>query len=167
MNELRYPLRALWANYARAAVGVGLMVVPLATADLGATSAVVLTGLLATFLGYGARTALRHATRYGFDDRGIFAIGPISRTLEWSDVVNVNLAYYTTKRERTSGWWQLDIKGRRSTVKIDSTLYSFSAIAERAVREARNRGVELSPTTIENLKSLEVELGDDGRLTSR
>ena len=163
MNELRYPLRALWGNYARAAVGVGLMAVPLATAELGATFVVVLTALLAVFLGYGVRTALRHATRYGFDDRGVFAIGPISRAIEWGDVVNVKLSYYTTKRDGTSGWWQLDIKGRRSTMRIDSTLDGFGAIAERAVREARKRGVELSPTTIENLDPLGIEPADDGR----
>ena len=162
MKDLRYPLSALRANYVRAAVGAGLMAVPLATADLGATAAVVLTGLLAVFLGYGVRTALRHATRYGFDDRGVFADGPISHSLEWRDIVNVKLGYYTTKRDGTSGWWQLDIKGRRSTVRIDSTLDSFSAIAERAVREAQKHGVELSPTTIENLDPLGIEFSSDG-----
>ncbi len=163
MTELRYPLRALWASYARAAVGVGMMAVPLATAQLGATGAVVLTGLAAVFLGYGLRTALRHATRYGFDDRGVVAIGPVSRAIEWSDVVNVKLSYYTTKRDGTSGWWQLDIKGRDSTMRIESTLDGFGAVAERAVREARMRGVELSPTTIENLDPLGIELADDVR----
>ncbi len=163
MNELRYPLRALWASYARAAIGVGLMAVPLATANLGATGAVILTGLLAVFLGYGVRTALRHATRYGFDDRGIFAIGPISRAIEWGDVVNVKLSYYTTKREGTSGWWQLDIKGRRTTMRVDSTLDGFGAFAERAVREARKHGVELSPTTLENLDPLGIAPADDAR----
>ena len=162
MNELHYPLRALWASYARAAVGVGMMAVPLATAQLGAISTVVLTGLAAVFLGYGLRTALRHATRYGFDDRGVFAIGPISRAIEWGDVANVKLSYYTTKREGTSGWWQLDINGRDSKIRIESTLDGFGAIAERAVRAARTRGVELSPTTIENLDTFGIELPDDG-----
>ena len=160
MNELRYPLRALWANYARAAFGVAIVAGPLAIAQLGTISTVVLSGLLALFLGYGVRTALRHATRYGFDDRGVFATGPISRAIEWSDVANVKLSYYTTKRDGTSGWWQLDIKGRRSTMRIDSTLDGFAAIAERAVREARARGVELSPTTIENLDPLGIEPAD-------
>ena len=162
MNELHYPLRALWASYARAAVGVGMMAVPLATAQLGAISTVVLTGLAAVFLGYGVRTALRHATRYGFDDRGVFAIGPISRAIEWGDVANVKLSYYTTKRDGTSGWWQLDINGRDSKIRIESTLDGFGAIAERAVRAARTRGVELSPTTIENLDTFGIKLPDDG-----
>jgi hypothetical protein len=160
MNEMRYPLRALWAEYARAAIGVGVVAVPLFTASLGTTVKVILIGLLAIFLGYGIRAALRHATRYGSDDRGVFASGPISRAIEWNDVVNVKLSYYTTKRDGTSGWWQLDIKGRRSTMRIDSTLDGFGVIAERAVREARTRGIELSPTTIENVESLEIELPD-------
>ena len=160
MNELRYPLRTLRADYTRAAFGVGIVAFPLAAAQLGTTIVVGLTGLLAVFLGYGVRTALRHATRYGFDDRGVFAVGPISRAIEWGDVVNVTLSYYTIKRDGTSGWWQLDIKGRRSTMRIDSTLDGFGAIAERAVREARARGVALSPTTIENLDPLGIEPAD-------
>lgn len=160
MNEMRYPLRALWAEYARSAIGVGVVAFPLFTTSLGTTVKVILTGLLAIFLGYGIRTALRHATRYGHDDRGIFTSGPISRAIEWNDVVNLKLSYYTTKRDGTSGWWQLDIKGRRSTMRIDSTLDGFGAIAERAVREARTRGIELSPTTIDNLESLGIELPD-------
>ena len=162
MTELRYPLRALWASYARAAVGVGMTAVPLATAQLGATSVVVLTGLAAVFLGYGLRTALRHATRYGFDDRGVFAIGPVSRAIEWGDVVNVKLSYYTTKRDGTSGWWQLDIKGRDSRMRLESTLDGFRAHAERTVREARGRDVEMSPTTIDNVKQLGIDVGDGG-----
>ena len=59
------------------------------------------------------------------------------------------------------GWWQLDIKGRRSTMRIDSTLDGFGTLAERAVREARTRGIELSPTTIENLDPLGIELPDE------
>ncbi len=171
MTELRYPLRVLRASYLRAAVGVGMMTALMVTGQPGVTGAVVLIGLAALFLVYGLRTALRHATRYGFDDRGVFAIGPVSRAIEWGDVVNVKLSYYTTKRDGyttkrdgTSGWWQLDIKGRDSRMRIDSTLDGFGAIAERAVREARARGVELSPTTVENLGSLGIDLEDeDGR----
>ncbi len=170
MTELRYPLRALWASYLRAAVGVGMMTALMVTAQPGATGAVVLIGLAAVFLVYGLRTALRHATRYGFDDRGVMAIGPISRAIEWGDVVNVKLSYYTTKRDGyttkrdgTSGWWKLDITVRQSTMRIDSTLDGFGALAERCVREARARDVELSPTTIENLQPLGIELGDGGR----
>ena len=92
----------------------------------------------------------------------MFAIGPISRAIEWSDVVSVKLGHYTTKRDGTSGWWQLDIKGQRSTLRIDSTLDGFSDIVARAVREARKHGVELSPTTIENLDPLGIESAGDG-----
>jgi hypothetical protein len=160
MNGLRYPPRVLWPEYARAAVGAGVISVPLLAAQLGTAVTVILLALLAVFLGYGGRTALRHATDYGVDDRGVFSSGPLSRAIEWNDVVNVKLRYYTTKRDGTSGWWQLDIKGRRSTMRIDSTLDGFGAVAERAVREARNRGIDLSPTTIENLKPLGIELPD-------
>ncbi len=115
------------------------------------------------FLVYGLRTALRHATHYGFDERGVVATGPVSRAIEWGELVNVKLSYYTTKRDGTSGWWQLDIKGRDSKMRIESTLDGFGALAERAVREARAHDIELSPATIENLRPLGIELADRGQ----
>lgn len=164
MTLMRYPMRVLWASYLQAGVGFAMMTALMVTAAPGATVSVVLIALAALFLGYGLRTALRQATRYGCDERGIAAIGPVSRAIEWGEVVNVKLSYYTTRRDGTSGWWQLDIKGRDSRMRIDSTLDGFGAIAERAIREARARGVELSPTTVENLAPLGIDLDDeDGR----
>ena len=108
----------------------------------------------------GLRTALRHATRYGLDDRGGVSVGPISRAIKWDELANVKLSYYTTKRDGTSGWWQLDIKGRDSRMRLESTLDGFRALAERTVREARGRDVEMSPTTIDNVKQLGIDVGD-------
>ncbi len=163
MTGLRYPMRALRASYLRAAVGFAMMAGLMVTGEPGTTGTVVLIGLAAVFLVYGLRTALRHATHYGFDERGVVATGPVSRAIEWGELVNVKLSYYTTKRDGTSGWWQLDIKGRDSKMRIESTLDGFGALAERAVREARAHDIELSPTTIENLRPLGIELADGGQ----
>ena len=143
MNELGYPIRNLWASYARSAIGFVIMAWLLVMAELGTFGTVVLGGLAAVFLGYGLRTALRQATRYGFDERGVVAIGPISRAIEWGELVNVKLSYYTTKRDGTSGWWQLDIKGRDSRMRLESTLDGFRAIAGSTGREAPGRRGEV------------------------
>ncbi len=164
MSLSRYPMKTLWASYLQAGAGFVMMTGLMVTAAPGGAVAVVLIALAALFLGYGIRTALRQVTRYGYDERGVAAMGPISRAIEWAEVVNVKLSYYTTRRDGTSGWWQLDIEGRDSRMRIDSTLDGFGAIAERAIREARARGVELSPTTVENLASFGIDLEDeDGR----
>ena len=163
MTGLGYPLRALWASYLRAGFGLGLMAWWLVMAQPGWFGSVLLGGLAAVFGVYGLRTALRHATRYGFDDHGVYSVGPISRAIKWDELANVKLSYYTTKRDGTSGWWQLDIKGRDTKMRIESTLDGFGALAERAVREARARDIELSPTTIENLRPLGIELADRGQ----
>jgi hypothetical protein len=160
MSELRYPPAAMTANYVRAAVGGAIAVGILVAAQPGVFFALVLIVLAAVFVGFGLQTALRQATGYGYDERGVFAIGPISRAIEWGDVVNVKLSYYTTKRDGSSGWWQLDIKGRKSTMRIDSKLDGFAGLAERAVREARSRDVELSPTTLDNLRQFGIKIAD-------
>ncbi len=162
MTGLGYPLRALWASYLRAGFGLGLMAWWLVMAQPGWFGSVLLGGLAAVFGVYGLRTALRQATRYGFDDHGVWSVGPISRAIKWDELANLKLSYYTTKRDGTSGWWQLDIKGRDSRMRLESTLDGFGALAERTVREARGRDVEMSPTTIDNVKQLGIDGGDGG-----
>ena len=163
MTGLGYPMRVLWASYLRAAVGFALMAGWLVAARPGIFGTLLLGGLALVFLGYGLRAALRQATRYGIDETGVFAVGPLPRAIKWDELANVKLSYYTTKRDGTSGWWQLVMKGQNATMRLDSTLEGFGALAERAVREARVRDVALSPTTIENLRPLGIDIGEDPR----
>jgi hypothetical protein len=151
VTEHRYPNRALIGAYGRAAVGLVLTVVPLAAVPVDLAALVVLSALAAVFAAYGGHTLLRHATRIVVDDERIRAVGPIGAVVAWSDLTDLRLKYYSTRRDGRNGWQQLDLEGPGRTLTIESSLAGFGEIVARAVRAAERRGLELSPATRSNL----------------
>ena len=62
--DLRYPPRTLWADYMRAAAGLGLCGLPLLALDVNRWLAAVLGAGLVLFALFLVRTALRQRTRF-------------------------------------------------------------------------------------------------------
>ena len=135
------------ADYVRAAAGVVLCGAPLLLLDVNRWLAVIL--LAAGFLLFarlpGAHGACATRTRYVLGPDTLCADGPAGTLVEWSRLDRLKLSYYSTKRDRTSGWMQLAVgsAGGR-TVKVDSSLDGFHDIVERAAQAAEANGVELS-----------------------
>jgi hypothetical protein len=120
----------------------------------------VLGALAALFAAHGARTWVKSATRIAVDDEGIAVRGPRHARLRWDGLRQVSLTYYSTRRDGSKGWMQMKLKGEETTLRIDSTLDGFAALARRAAAEAAKRGVDLPPATQANLAAL-------GRMTGR
>ncbi|HTT79068.1 MAG TPA: hypothetical protein VMF86_05255, partial [Stellaceae bacterium] len=66
----------------------------------------------------------------------------------------MKLAYYSTRRDRKSGWMQLELGARRTRLGLDSRIAGFDRLVRRAAAAAAARDLELSETTIANLHSL-------------
>jgi hypothetical protein len=158
-SDLRYPRRMLWADYARAGSGVVLCGAPLVLADVNRWAAGLLGAgflLFALFLG---RTVLRQLTRYRLGDDTLCADGPAGGVVEWARIDRLKLGYYSTKRDRTSGWMQLSVGSAGSRlVRIDSSLDGFHDIVERAAEAAKARELEVSVATRANLKSMGISV---------
>ena len=150
----RYPTRALRATYIRAVVGVALAGTPLLAGRPGTTVTVVLCALVAVFAVYGLRGLARQRTVIELGADEISALGPMSTRIPWRLLADVRLNYYTTSRDGGDGWLQLTIKGAGKTMRLESTLDGFPSVVERAIGEARARGVALSDTTVSNLKPM-------------
>lgn len=150
----RYRANAVRGDYVRAAFGFVLTAGPLAAVDAGTVGTAVLGGLALLFLLFGARTGLRHLSRYRFDENGIAVDGPIEKRLAWRDVASVGLSYYTTRKSGGEGWMQLKLKGGKVTLRIESTLDGFTEIVNRAYREAAERGIDMDRATMSNMKAL-------------
>jgi len=105
------------------------------------------------------RTALRQRTHYILGPDTLCADGPAGTLVEWSRLNRLKLSYFSTKRDRSSGWMQLVIgsAGGRA-VKVDSSLDGFYDIVERAARAAETTGLELSRTTRVNLRSMGISV---------
>jgi hypothetical protein len=152
---LRYPRETLWADYGRAGVGAVLCGLPLVLVEVNRWIGVMLGAGFALFALFFLRTALRHMTRYVMAADTLAADGPLGGLVEWARLDLLKLAYYSTKRDRSSGWMQLAVgsAGARM-VKVDSSLDGFYDIVERAAQAAEARDIELSRATRVNLRSM-------------
>ncbi len=157
MTEFRYPVRALAGDYARAGIGLLVTLGPLLFVPASPVMMVILGGLAALFLAFGARTVLRQCTVVRMDDAGIAAVGPVNARIAWNELEGLALAYYSTRRDRTRGWMQVTMKGRSGRLRIDSTIDGFRDIVLAATREAEQRGLGFSPATMNNLAAMGIE----------
>lgn len=160
MSVHRYPTSALLADYGRAGVGVALTGGPVLFLDPAATFGWCLAAVALVFAAFGARTVLRHLTRYEFDDTGLSARGPLPNRVAWNELEAINLRFFSTKRDRKDGWMQLDLKGGGGRIRVDSTLDDFSLIAARAVEAADRRGLPLAEATRGNLAGMGLRPSD-------
>lgn len=161
MNEnFRYPGRALAADYARGACGLALAAGPLWLLAPASGPAWVLGAAAALFLLYFARTVVRHLTQIELDETGIRANGPLGAEIRWQDMRSIRLAYYSTRGDRSGGWMQLEVRGARGSIRADSGIERFSALAAAVAGEARRRGRALDERTRENLSALGIAQGN-------
>jgi hypothetical protein len=155
-----YPRRALTAAYIRAAAGLIMIGIPLILGEPGIVAVIILGGIALTFLAYGARTWLRGKIRIEVNDDGIEFLGLRPATLRWEDLTGVKLSYYSTRRDKTHGWMQLNILGKNRKLTIESTLDGFADVTRRVIAETGRRNIELSPSTRNNLKPLGISVHD-------
>lgn len=150
----RYPFSEIGADYLRAAAGLALTAGPLLFADLLPAIAIVLAGLALLFAGYGLRTYWRQQTAVEVSDEALRTLGPFGKTVPWTTLDDVQLRYFSTRRDRAKGWMQLTVKGQEATIRLDSTLEAFEDVTRRVVVAAEQRGLQLGEATLSNLGAL-------------
>lgn len=150
----RYPTAAMVGDYLRAAAGLVPAVAILATTPFSEAGTIVLGGFAAIFAIFGLRTVLRHGTSLEMTDTDLRAIGIWRRTIAWAELDRMKLAYYSTRRDRKSGWMQLELGARSTRLGLDSRIAGFDRLVRRAAAAAAARDLELSETTIANLRAL-------------
>jgi hypothetical protein len=154
MTRHRYPGRALAADYARSALGLGATGGIVAFANALPFWTYLFGGLALMFLAYGVRTAVRQLTVVECSETGLAAGGPRPISIAWKDVRDVRLRYFSTRRDRSAGWLQLTVAGPRASIRLDSQLQDFEAVAARALRAAEANGVEIGRDTAANARAL-------------
>lgn len=154
-----YATAAMAGDYLRSAAGLVPSGLLLATVPVGAVAAVVLGGFAALFGIFGARTLLRHSTRIEMTPQGVRAIGPWPQAILWSELDRLRLSYYSTRRDRNSGWMQLELGAGRTRLRMDSRIEGFETVVRRAALAAMARGLPLNDSTASNLEALGIRLG--------
>jgi len=154
MSEYRYAPGALTGDLVRAGIGFVLCAIPLAAISLELWTAVLLTVPAGLFALFGVRTWLRRGMRVAVDDDGITATGLAPTRIPWDDLHRFKLSYFSTRRDRSNGWMQLNLRGASGRLSVDSNLDGFDDICRRAFRAAADNGIELSSATLRNLAEL-------------
>ncbi len=150
----RYQRGALYADYARAGTGFTLTAGPLLLVDPNAVIVVILGGFAVLFALFGARSAARHAMTVEITDQGLATTGPRPVGFGWHELDQFRLKYYSTRRDRASGWMELQLGAGGRRLKLDSTLEGFPDVVRRGAEAARANALDLDPWTIENLNGL-------------
>ena len=156
MTTHRYPHSAIVADYVRASAGIILTLAPLAAVPVTTIAGSVLSVLAALFFLFAARTWIRSRTSVALSEEGLEISGLRHKMIPWQGVTSLELRYFATKRDRSQGWMQLTLKSAKVTIKLESNLEGFEKIVRAAAHTATLRGLSLSSSTIENLRSLEL-----------
>ena len=157
MTTHRHNFQALMPEYIRTGVGVALTAGPALLIDAIAPVAWALGILAVIFAAFAVTVALRQVSVIDCTDGGISVSGPVRKSLAWNDLRGAQLRYFSTRRDGAKGWMQLVLKGRRVSIRIESTLTGFADIVAHAAKAAKDGRVELSSATCGNLETLGVE----------
>lgn len=156
MTRHRYPSRIIVSDYMRAGVGTVLTLGPLTAVPAMSVAGIVLSLLSALFIFFAGRTWIRGRTEVELSDEGLVITELRYKIIHWKDVASLELRYFATKRDRTQGWMQLTLKSSDTTLRFESSLEGFEHIAREAAQAASRNGVPLSPSTLENLRALDL-----------
>ena len=113
------------------------------------------------------RTAGRQLSRFESGEEALARTGPSlagRRTIAWSELSDLRLRFYSTRRDRARGWMQLKLRSPGGRLSVDSTLDGFDAIARRAAAAAVRNRLALGSATLANLAALGIAVEtEDGR----
>jgi hypothetical protein len=163
MKVLRYPVRALVGDYCRAAVVVAigcavLLSVPRAPVIIG-----IFGGLTLLFLIFGLRTAQRHIMQVAITNEAIGTRDVTAKSLPWNRLERLKLRFYGTRKQLSGGggFMQLTLKGSGTSMTFESSIDSFTLLAWRAAKAARDNRISVDPTSAGNLLDLGIDLDSD------
>ncbi len=160
MTYYRYPPKSLLSDYLRSAIGVLVTAGPIIFGQLP-TSVLVIFAVLATmFALFGLATLKRHWTRIGVSESELLFV-PGGQRLTWSDLEQLNLRYYSTRKEKDKGWMQLTLRGRGRKMRIESACEGFDDIARLAASSARAKGLAIDQVSADNFQILGIAMSPD------
>lgn len=160
MSQHRYPVNALVGDYARAGFGLLLTAGPALLVPRHSYALLVLVPLAVLFLVFGLRTLARHKTTVELTPQGLSLSTWQRASLDWSALQSLRVDYYSTRGDRSGGWMQLTVKGEGTTIRVDSAIDEFVAIARAAADAARARSVGVTEATRVNLGHIGIPFDD-------
>jgi hypothetical protein len=160
-NTFHYSFNSVAADYARAGIGLLIVVLVALLFSVAFIPGMILLILAVVFAGFGLQTLLRHRTTFKVSDEEIVA-RPWGTRLRWRELTDVRLEYYALERQSKQGWMQLTLRSGRRRLRLDSRLDGFLEVAQRAAESAHANQLPMSPTTMTNFHALKIGVPDNG-----
>lgn len=154
MTSHRYSPRALNADLLRAGIGLVCCLVPLAFVDFGAVVTLIFAIPAALFAIFGLRTWRNRAITVRVDADGISTEGPGATSIAWRDLASLKLSYFSTRRDRESGWMQLKLRAQTGAIALNSSLENFDTVCRATFEAARSFDIEMSDASARNFAAL-------------
>jgi hypothetical protein len=158
MTRHAYPTSAMVSDYLRAAAGLVPSLAVVCLEPVGFVGATVLGGFAALFAAFGIRTALRHGTRIEILEGALQERGPLGAFIPLSELEQMKLSYYSTRRDGRGGWMQLELRSGSATLRVDSRVEGFPELVSISARAAEARGLSFNAATFTNLQALGLRL---------
>jgi len=154
MSLHTYPWTAVIGDYSRSVAGLGVSLVPFAVAPSRPLVTYLFGAMIAAFVVYGARTAMRHFTCVEVGDAGIATNLPTPRGIAWTEVDTVRLRFFSSRRNRSRGWFQLVVGGAGRRIALDSSITDFHHVVTRVAAAAEANRLSLDAATADNIAAL-------------
>tara|TARA_B100001123_G_scaffold384223_1_gene456856 strand:- start:1322 stop:1822 length:501 start_codon:yes stop_codon:yes gene_type:complete len=155
--DRRYDRPGLIGDLIRAALALAVTGLPLVFLALHPVLLVMLGGTSLLFLWFLLRIIERLFTRISVTETALSIHGWRHRQLDWADLSDVRMRYYSTRRDRSNGWFQLILRGQgRQQLVLESGITDFDQLAEHVAWQAKDRGLRLDDATIENMLNIGV-----------
>ena len=160
MFTCKYSRKSISGDYLRAIIGLvitgGLL--------LAATKVTIFQYIFAAgallFFGFLLRTFLRQFSSFVVTKQDLKRVGLFKRSLSWDQLNNVTLKYFSTRRDRKAGWYQLTLSDDIVKITIDSELMGFDTVMKICSDVVMQKQLTVSETTSENFASSGFSLMD-------
>jgi hypothetical protein len=145
-----YPAGYFIRAYVRAGAGLACTLAAWYAIPVSGAATIVCIAIAAAFVLYAVQIRLRQLTAVRWDGNGIDVEGPRPRKLPWSELRDVRLAYYSTRRDGANGWMQLKILGKSGALRLDSDAAGFDRLVIASLHHADRLGLDVTAVTRHN-----------------
>ncbi|HIC59628.1 MAG TPA: hypothetical protein EYO71_06095 [Rhodospirillales bacterium] len=152
-DEYGYSFSSVGGDFVRAIVGLVLCSLPVLLGLEFILALWLLVPLTAVFITFLVRIIIRSLPTVPVTDEWIRVNSFFDITLYWADVTDFKLSYFTLWRNGEKGWMEMRLRNATNSVKIESSLVGFEAIASRAFAAAEANHISLNSTTTSNLEA--------------
>lgn len=150
-----YDLSGSRGNIVRAALATSICVGLVVVGNPHPWVSAALVGFAGAFTWFLIRCLLRLRETVELDADGVRVVGKNNVRVLWRNLADMRLDFFTTRRDRDSGWMTLEVKDiEGQAIRIDSELEGFEDIVTQATQAAVEMDVPLSVATRANIDAV-------------